>query len=61
MNAPDPRKKRRLRAYRAPLLASARLTCDRAGRFAIDHGCESKMPLSARAGPARWCISVDAG
>jgi hypothetical protein len=37
-DSPDPRKKRRLRAIRAPLLASARLTSDRAGRFAIDHG-----------------------
>jgi hypothetical protein len=35
---PDPRKKRRLRATGTPLLASARLNCDRAGRFAIDHG-----------------------
>jgi len=38
MNVPDPRKKRRLRAHCAPLLASARLSCDRAGRFAIDRG-----------------------
>jgi hypothetical protein len=61
MDSPDPRKKRRLRAFRAPLLASARLTCDRAGRFAIDHRCESNMPLHARAEPARFRISFGPG
>jgi hypothetical protein len=61
MNVPDPRKKRRGRAIGAPLLASARLSSDRAGRFAIEHGCESKMPRGARTEPARLSGTVDLG